>query len=176
MIDNGERFNSDRILLRNMLGIWSELSLIIICSENLALSLPFGVKKILSRFWSDHRSQTELTNSFFGPLKWLPKAPKVQKSPSRVLYVFSNKNCSLMYIYISICIYLWNKEFLVDFKFLLLQIVTGIQVIINVAWNPSHHVGILQKNHHWISIIEVHKYIYFWCWGRSQVTPGDKLI
>ena len=61
LIDDGDRFNSDRILLRNMLGIWSELSLlryaqicselvflIRICSENLALSLPFGVEKILS--------------------------------------------------------------------------------------------------------------------------------
>ena len=35
----------------------------------------------LTKGHSGHRSQTELTNSFFGPLKWLPKATKVQKSP-----------------------------------------------------------------------------------------------
>ena len=35
----------------------------------------------LTKGHSGHRSQMELTNSFFGPLKWLPKAPKVQKSP-----------------------------------------------------------------------------------------------
>ena len=28
LIDDGDRFNSDRILLRNMLRIWSELSLL----------------------------------------------------------------------------------------------------------------------------------------------------
>ena len=94
---------------------------------------------------SGHRSHMELTNSFLGSLKWLPKAPKVQKSPPAHLACFGNENCSLMYIYISICIYLWNREFLVDFKNLILQIVTGIQVIINVAWNTSHYVGILQK-------------------------------
>ena len=67
LIDDGDRFNSDQILLRNMLGIWSELSLlrsaqicselvflIRICSENSALSLPFGVEKILSGIWSEY--------------------------------------------------------------------------------------------------------------------------
>ena len=65
LIDNGDRFNSDQILLRNMLGIWSELVFLIrICSENLALSLPFGVKKILSgsdQFRSDSAQNTCLT-------------------------------------------------------------------------------------------------------------------
>ena len=35
----------------------------------------------LTKGHSGHRSQTELMNPFFGPLKWLSKAPKVQKSP-----------------------------------------------------------------------------------------------
>ena len=54
-----------------------------------------------------HRSQSQVTNPFFGPQKWLPKAPRLQKVAPGIFLAIKMAHIYIQKLKIIILIYYW---------------------------------------------------------------------